>query len=238
VGPDEPHLTAEEVELVLERLTPLKDQLVLIGGQALNLWVEHYSATPELADIYPTTSKDLDFCGGQEIIQRSADLLGGWAELYSVAQRTTGAGRVICSTGTIDFLREPLGVPVEQLQRRAVVLEAVRVMHPLDVLRSRAANVARIPRDDDHSLNQLRAAVLVAREHTRALLAAGGPRPAQGANEEIATVAMSDDGLSVWRKHSVDVFLGVLVDETLGEAHLTKRIPQLRAWLDRRRAQP
>jgi len=46
---------------------------ILIGGQAVNYWAEHYlAAEPELRKLQPFTSEDIDFKGSHEDVQRIA----------------------------------------------------------------------------------------------------------------------------------------------------------------------
>jgi hypothetical protein len=46
---------------------------ILIGGQAVNYWAEHYlSADPQLEKLRPFTSEDIDFKGGHADVQRIA----------------------------------------------------------------------------------------------------------------------------------------------------------------------
>ena len=46
---------------------------VLIGGQAVNYWAEHYlAADPGLEKLKPFTSEDIDFKGGSGDVQRIA----------------------------------------------------------------------------------------------------------------------------------------------------------------------
>jgi hypothetical protein len=43
---------------------------ILIGGQAVNYWAEHYlSAEPQPAELPPFTSEDIDFKGGHADVQ-------------------------------------------------------------------------------------------------------------------------------------------------------------------------
>jgi len=73
----QPPLTAARVRELLDKLAPAKDQLVLIGGQALSLWAERYGDAPELRESGPHTSKDIDFYGKSDQEERCAALLGG-----------------------------------------------------------------------------------------------------------------------------------------------------------------
>lgn len=235
---DAPHLTAAQVEAYLARLQPLHDEIVLIGGQALNVWVDRYGGVPELSDAAPFTSKDIDFCGGPEQARRCAAILGGTAQLFTIPDRTTCAGIVRCPDGTqMDFLRVPLGVSPQEMQRRSVPFEHARVLHPMDVLRSRAANIARIPRRTAHAFKQLRASIVVVREFARDVLdSEAATRAVLKLNDEIADLACSDDGLTVWHLHQIDVFNAMLIDARLPQDFVERRVPQLRDHLAKKRA--
>jgi hypothetical protein len=46
---------------------------LLIGGQAVNYWAEHYlSADPQLEKLRPFTSEDIDFKGGSADVRHIA----------------------------------------------------------------------------------------------------------------------------------------------------------------------
>lgn len=231
MGPDATHLSPTAVRELLEQLKPAHAELVLIGGQALNLWAERYSSsTPELAAVAPFTSKDIDFYGSASQVARCAELLGGTHRLFNVNDRTAAAGVVTTPSGfEIDLVHAPRGVRPDQLALRAVYLSSVRVMHPMHVLESRAANVVHIPRADEHSLKQLRAAVIIAREFIREVLRDRGAREAHPLNEWAFTIAASDDSLAVWRAFAIDMFAAVLQDPELGEPFATRRYPQMAA---------
>jgi hypothetical protein len=50
---------------------------VIIGGQAVNYWAERYLSTePQLAELQPFTSEDIDFKGGHADVERIARQLG------------------------------------------------------------------------------------------------------------------------------------------------------------------
>jgi hypothetical protein len=153
-----PPLTPARVRELLDKLAPAKDQLVLVGGQALSLWAERYDEAPELHDTGPHTSKDIDFYGKPEQVRRCAALLGGTHQLYSRKDRTPACGVITTADGVqIDILHTLAGVTPYAVVDRAVELESVRVMHPIHVMASRAANVSDLRRTDAHALRQLRA---------------------------------------------------------------------------------
>jgi hypothetical protein len=48
-----------------------------VGGQAINLWAEHYATiADELNEFRPFTSKDIDFFGQRDVAERLARDLG------------------------------------------------------------------------------------------------------------------------------------------------------------------
>lgn len=71
-----PQLDPEEVLPILGQTDPMP--LIIAGGQALNIWAEHYSHAPELSYHLPFTSKDVDFVGRFGAASELAQKLGGY----------------------------------------------------------------------------------------------------------------------------------------------------------------
>ena len=238
MGQDSPRLAPAQVRELLAQLVDERERIVLIGGQSLSFWAERYGDSAELSASAPYTSKDIDYFGGADDVVRCAKLLGGTYQLYTLQHRTVSAGYVTTQDGIeIDFVHTPKGVtPPDEIRTRSISFPWGRVMHPIHVLLSRAANVVQIPRTDDNSLKQLRAAVYIVREFIREVLARGELKPAQKLNEEAFRAAKSDDGLQAWSAHGIDLFPAVLADPTLGEKFMRKRYPQMREELERVRA--
>jgi hypothetical protein len=231
MGRDAPHLSPDAVGALLKQLAPARAELVLIGGQALNLWAERYAGScPELAAAAPFTSKDIDFCGTADNVRECAQLVGGTHQLFDVSDRTAAAGVVTTPTGIeLDLVRTPCGVNPTEVVLHAVPLPSVRVMHPLHVLASRAANVVHIPRSDEHSLKQLQLAVFVVREFIHEVLRESSAREAHKLNEWAFEIAASEDSVKVWRAYAIDLFAAVLVVPELGNKFATRRYPQMAA---------
>jgi hypothetical protein len=77
---------------------------VLIGGQAVNYWAEHYlSANPQLEKLQPFTSEDIDFKGGSADVQRIARQLELAPGYPSKVQMTALAGFIPFQIGSIPF---------------------------------------------------------------------------------------------------------------------------------------
>ena len=65
-----PPLTPAEARLVLRALGDLADEIVLIGGQALAFWAEHFAS--RFSVIEPVNSSDIDFAGHRESVSLCA----------------------------------------------------------------------------------------------------------------------------------------------------------------------
>jgi hypothetical protein len=73
---------------------------VLIGGQAVNYWAEHYSsAEPGLEKLRPFTSEDIDFKGGHADVQRIAQQLDLVPRYPPRVQMTARAGFIAFRVG-------------------------------------------------------------------------------------------------------------------------------------------
>ena len=143
MGRDGTVLDPTVVRGLLQKLRPAASDVVLIGGQALNFWAERYGNAPELAGAAPYTSTDIDFYGQREHVTRCAQLLGGESTLYGPRDRSICSGIVTTADGVqIDFVTTPRGVPASEVPRKAITFAHGRVMHPIHVLMSRAANVS------------------------------------------------------------------------------------------------
>lgn len=74
-----PPLTVQDLNEVLERMGPELERVVLIGGQAVECWVQYYlrqGRAPELAAT-PVASLDIDFCASVRTVVAIADRLQG-----------------------------------------------------------------------------------------------------------------------------------------------------------------
>ena len=236
---DAAHLDAAAVKLLLAKLEPLvgaNGEVVLIGGQALCFWAERYVELPELRSDAPYTSKDIDFCGRAQHVELCARLLNGTHKLFGPDDLSVCAGVVMTPEGVqLDFVHTPRGVDFDEVLRRAIVFPSLRVMHPIHLLTSKAANVVQIPRNTAPALKQLRASVHIARAFIQEAVSVD-VKAARKINEEVFALAKSDDGIAVWRQHGIDVFQATLLHAALGSDFTDTRYPQMCERLKRLRA--
>jgi hypothetical protein len=157
--------------------------LVLVGGQAVNFWAEHYRSRAGDLAREPYTSVDIDFRGDRQVVLACAARLHGRALLPEPFSPPPSSGIVLFRDEdgfehTIDFLVTVHGLD-DGVHRRSVPVEVLdeqgsatgvrfRVMQPVDCLVSRVHNVIELPGyDTAHGLAQARAAVVCAREFIR-----------------------------------------------------------------------
>jgi hypothetical protein len=134
---------------------------VVIGGQAVNIWCEHYAREDyvpagQWEELKPFTSLDLDLLGssveaeeaGVELRARRVEI----ADLFSKSDSPI-CGFVEAHVGGrelgIHFLHRIAGVGRDEVERTAVLIDAggtnVRVMHPLLCLEGRVDQEIHVP---------------------------------------------------------------------------------------------
>ncbi|MBX3197447.1 MAG: hypothetical protein KF850_06425 [Labilithrix sp.] len=173
---------------VVDRLLAASAGLVLVGGQALKVWMDRYEVTlpPRIAYV----SRDVDFLAASASdaasVRRLASALGGRTVFpRRRAALTALVGQAVKDLSeeevfNVDVLHRVFGAD-DGVRSRAVEVRLAkvtfRVMHPLDVLKSRVDNLAGL-REKQNELGeaQLRAAILVARAFQREAAASESAR--------------------------------------------------------------
>ena len=247
-----PPLGPAEASAVLRQLGDLTDKIVLVGGQALAFWASQYAGRFPMPG--PVNSRDIDFCGLQDVVPLAAARLGGTWKVPPAFSNTPSTGLVeFVGPGghqrRMDFLGDPFGLNYADVVGNAVVVEApvgdgvvtFKVMNPLHCLRSRISNVGGLPGYQTRTaLDQARVSVLCAREYVRDRLDAGDAGAAKAArrlDERIYRFAWENrHARNVFRDHAIDPFNAVLVDDRPGESFRDRRYPEMRRNLERRRS--
>lgn len=244
-----PPITPADVTELLRRIGELSQHVVLVGGQALAFWREHYGARISVTD--PINSKDIDFGGERDVVAQIGRRLGATWNLAELFGNSASVGVVDFTdlhgqTRRIDFLDYVYGIELPEVFAMAVEVEvptdsepvAFRVMHPVHCLESRISNVGGLPGYDSKlGLDQARVAVQCAKEHLRDRLADGAIRAVLDLGERIYRFAWENQhARTVVVKFGIDPFAALIADDDrLPEAFRTKRYPQMVAGLKRRR---
>lgn len=229
-------------------------EVVLIGGQAVSLWVAQLEerlggTTPELV-----ASKDIDFQGDSRAFERATELLGGEGRVPRFDELPPMSGVAVFRDSDgwarhLDFLPRPYGLESDQVVAHAVEVSTTTpdgegvsfyVMHPFHVLQSRVCNAGLPSKRSDLSWHQLRAAIDCARAFHIALLDLATDdeleatiRRVLNYNERVFRLATKNrQARHEVADHGIEVFdAAVLEDPRLPRLFMDRRLPQMRAAL-------
>ncbi len=240
-------LTEEEIDQILRSCA---GRALLVGGQALAFWAQHYQVKP-LGVLSANVTSDVDFVGTAQVARELSESLKsiGWrywqpslddatAQTAKLSKRIEGQG-----IKQIDFLGSIVGLKTEGIQRRAIVLNLaegmhIRVLHPLDVLESRLKNLAQLPsKRDPQGIAQAHLAIDVVRCFLEQLLREESSRPLLDAIERVARMAQEKSLEAVFHDFGLDPLTAVPADRVPSKAFHTRRWPQIVAPIaEQRRA--
>lgn len=212
---DEAFIPAELVQRVLECATP---DVMLIGGQALAFWMGIYNIRAPRST-RPAISRDVDFftsnAANTDPLTHFARAIRGRAEVNDIRNLSPLIGSAIAPAEegrvyNVDLLHDVVGVRRDHLEANAVAVPlpdsdvVLRVMHPLDVLQSRNANLHSLPeKQDEVGQLQLRLAIEVAREYLE---------------EEISAIAEDSEATVKERQRAVFDLIGTIIDYSTEDA--------------------
>ncbi len=130
-------------------LLATKEPVLLVGGQAVNLWALYYeSRTIELA---PLVSRDVDVLGDRETLKALGAVAGTRPQYFPLRPPTNEVGVVMAKDPRglpllIEVLRYVHGVTNEELREPAYTVAVggvlVRVPGPIALLQAKMASVA------------------------------------------------------------------------------------------------
>ena len=241
---------------VYRRLAQANIGHVVVGGQAANLWAEHYQARAIFPEqvwraLMPFTSTDLDLFGGSMEADRAGQAFGVKTRLYNPFDRlpapNSGTLSIPMSEGEaispatselmIHFLHRVHGLNSDDVRSSALLLEysgvAIPVLHPLLCLEAKVSNLhdfdqGNPPRQD---LKHARMCALAVRAYTAERLAAGHVREGLDTFERIMRLAGHQSGLVAWYAHGLDL-MEVIPHDTLGPVAAGE--PKIANFLERR----
>ena len=133
-----------------------KEPLLLVGGQAVNLWALYYHKVT--IDLAPFVSRDIDILGRRETLKEIAQLAGLKPNYFKLKPPSNEVGYIMPNDTDdtpmlIEVLRWVNGATMEDLEANAVTFKigeqdiAVRVPAPIVLLQAKLSNVATINQD-------------------------------------------------------------------------------------------
>lgn len=236
-------LSPDDIRSILKVCSP---EGVLVGGQALGFWADHYDVRRP-ADLEPAVSADADFIADGALARKLARTLGWKSWIPELDDATFQTGKVTQkqrdgSVKQVDFLAGVAGLATRDVLRRALEMEVpqigvVRVMNPIDVLDSRIHNLALIPaKRTAAGVAQAMLAIDVARAFILEQIQQQGEKNALKLLARMVEIASDIGAIRVYLKFGIDPLQAVPLEDfrTTSALH-TKRWPQVTAKIAEQR---
>lgn len=237
-------LTREDVASILRVCAA---DALLVGGQALGLWADQL-AVQRPAALEAMITTDADFVGNAQLARTLGRRLGWKTWVASLDDFSSQIAKVTHveadgSVKQVDFLSSVIGLTTIDLRRRAIRLDIegigpVAVMHPVDVLASRIANLQSLSsKRTPAGFAQARLAIDMVAAFIRETLKSRGGRAGLKLLERVVDLAEDHAGLLVFILHGIDVLQAVPIDAFDQAPELQRRRwPQVLATVGRQRA--
>jgi hypothetical protein len=134
-------------------LLATKEPVLLVGGQAVNLWALYYGN--RTTDLAPFVSRDADVLGDQDTLAELGRVVGVKPRLFPLKPPSNEVGVIVAAGAVggpllIEVLRSVNGVTNEELREPSYTIAIgkspvlVRVPSPIALLKAKIANVASI----------------------------------------------------------------------------------------------
>lgn len=202
-----------------------QDDLILVGGHAVNLWASTYQdRIPELEQYLPFSSEDLDFVGGKIDAVQVQQILGGELTLNKDFNPSPNTGVLITNNGNqsmrIDFLSSVFGLGDDEVANSAIVFQGrnellelkLKVLNPLLCLQGKLKSYTGLPQAGRQDKKHLKISLLIAREYIKDICLERKPRDGFRLIETMFRTAKSDAGLKVWTQDGIDLLETIPTD--------------------------
>lgn len=224
-------------------LLKLSADAVLVGGQSLAVWADHFGIEPK-PPLVPFISNDVDFFAGKKVAMEVANQLGGKLFLPK-ADDHVQVNTAVVTFGSeekyerVDFLASVAGMDGKKLRQRAIEVEAwgvkFQVMHPVDCLESRLHNLELLPeKRNDVGIAQAKLAVEIVRALITQVLRAGDERHALDLAEHAGYISRSRVAANAATRYGVSV-TDAIPANLMPEEFRKKRWPQLQKYAVQKR---
>jgi hypothetical protein len=211
--------TPQQLRPLLEALS--RSDVVIVGGQAINLWSEIYQKDEEpWRSLRPFTSRDLDALGSAAALLECARQAQGQALFPEPGQKTANTGKLtVLIDGQpvdADFLSEVKGLnnqEIRQTARRIAWHELqLRLLHPILCVESKTINLMRIQQEPEE--RQDKKHLLLALANAREFLAEQTANPATHPvllrwAQRLRGLANDQLGLEAAQIHGIDYQSGI-----------------------------
>lgn len=177
----------------------------------------------------PFTSKDVDFFDNPEAASRLADALHGELRVPDPDDQTPSAALVVGALHNrriaVDFMRVIKGVDDSAIRDRFITLKgtppgrtvpiSIRVLHPLDCVRSRLANINHLHRTGDLSIRQARVSIIVLEKFIDELIRMGVTKAVKHAQRTLHDLEYVIRGAHCGQKSHLDADISLTPEASL-----------------------
>jgi hypothetical protein len=209
--------TLQQFSDVFQVRNPAGIPYVLVGGQAVNYWAEHYLTTePTLEKHMPFTSGDIDFRGNRDDVRHIAGQLELPPVFPDKVNMTSLAGAIPFRIGkkpaNIEIVRLVPGVAITEVDDLAIKAtfngRQIRVLDPISLLLCKVNLALTVSQEDRQDEEHLHILFLCVRGFLRELLqeAERGSIPVKGwlgAVNKLAKLARSTHGRQAAKKFQI-----------------------------------
>jgi hypothetical protein len=223
------NLTPEDLLEVLLRLQAASSEIIVVGGQAVNLWATHYAQGDERWQrLRPFASRDIDFFGSRLEVTACAAQLGGKAYLNRDFDSSPNTGIVTISYRneplTIDFLATVFGISDDDIISTAVDFKGtgsldglqIKVLNPVLCLEGKLKSLLNLPQAGRQDAKHCLLSTLVLREYLKEVCQESEPRPGLKVIERILRLGGTEGALNAWYR------LGLSVESTIPLAQIQR----------------
>ncbi|MBE9010962.1 hypothetical protein IQ250_12160 [Pseudanabaenaceae cyanobacterium LEGE 13415] len=218
-------LTPDALKTVLQQLQQAEIDLVIVGGQAINLWaMQYYQPRPEWDELQPFASVDLDLFGGRLEAIQCSEVLSGRLTLAKNFDPSPNASVVIINWQDrpfrIDILSSVYGLNDTEIVSTALPFLGtdslsgvqLRVLHPLLCLESKLKCLRGLDQTARQDEKHVRLAILILRAFLTSQLASQSVRSLLNCIERIAENIWTDAGLNAWYQYGIEVEAAIPID--------------------------
>lgn len=209
--------TPEDLISLFQAINREELDLILVGGQAINIWASYYAIRiPELIEYLPFSSADLDFYGGKVEAIACQRILGGTIVLNRDFDPSPNTGVLVVPTASqplrVDFLSSVFGIGDIELAQSAIVFEGqerlagvkVKILNPMLCLEGKLKAAIGLPQEGRQDLKHLQMSLLFVKEYIRDTIERD-VRQGLKLIERVAFNIWSDAGLTVWHRYGIEI---------------------------------
>lgn len=221
------------------------DPLLIVGGQAVNLWALYFEELTR--DLAPFVSRDADVLGDRDTLALLGRLAGKKPQFFPLRPPSNEIGVVIAADANgapllIEVLRYVKGASNEELSEPAYEFAIgenhvrVRVPGPIALLQAKVANLAEIPQTGRQDARHILILARIMPAYLASLCEAASAKRMEERTvidllERLRAVIVSRTGRKAWAQLQIapkEFFLGLPhADLPKVQAFLEKRLPRV-----------